>query len=171
MASPPPETHKLLVSHLRECVSGEWSVVAYGDNQGRRRTLVGAFGSGKKRFYSTVGVFEKHLPVPWGSFELAAFGSQTWLPNSLASSLYWLEGRSIDAWPLVCEDVIRHNAASRYRHIAYVPSGHRLEVAPGRSMQWLLGVPLSDKEIGLTNEDAGARAAKIYPDWLVTSDA
>jgi hypothetical protein len=38
-------------------------------------------------------------------------------------------------------------------------------------MQWLLGVPLSDKEIGLTNEDAGARAAKIYPDWLVTSDA
>jgi len=171
MASPPPETYKQLVSHLRERIGGEWSVVAYGDNQERRRTLVGAFGSGKNRFYSTVGVFEKRLPIPQGSFELAAFGNQAWLPNSLASSLYWLEGRNIDAWPLVCEDVVRHNAASRYRHIAYVPSSYKLELAPSQSIQWLLGVPLSDKEIGLTSEEVGARATKIYPNWLAKSDA
>jgi hypothetical protein len=169
--TPPPATHKLLVTHLRDRVGGEFRVVVYRDNNGKQPIPVGTFGAGTSCLHSTIGAFEQRLPVPPGAYELAACGPQPWLPNALASSIYWLKGRSIDEWPLVCEDVVRHNARSRFRHMAYVPSSYAIEVAPGMSVRWLLGVPISDKDIGVSNGDVTMRVAEIYPSWLLRSDA
>jgi hypothetical protein len=168
--TPPPATHKLLVAHLRDRVGGQFKVVAYRDNDGKQPIPVGTFGEGSSCLHSTIGMFDQSLSVPSGAYELAAAGSQTWLPNALASSIYWLKGRRIEAWPLVCEDVIRHNARSRFRHMAYVPSSYALEVEPGLFVRWLLGIPISDEDIGVSNAEVSVRTALVYPAWLVSSD-
>jgi hypothetical protein len=161
----PPVTHKLLAAHLRDRV-GDASVFVYRDNYGKRPVPVGTFGTGKSRLHSTIGIFEQCLPIPSGAYELAAFGSQLWLPNALASSVYWLKGRDTGAWPLVCEDVVGENARSRFRHMAYAPSRYALEVAAGVSVRWLLGVPISDKDVGISHVEVDIRATEIYPPWL-----
>src|SRR5690606_37587013 len=132
--------------------------------------VVGTFGADARRLHSTIGIFEETLPVPPGTYELAAFGSDAWLPNALASSIYWLKGRETEAWPLVCENVVRQNARSRFRHMAYAPSRYAHELAPGVVVRWLLGVPISDKDIGISHVELSMRATKIYPSWLVRSD-
>jgi len=163
----PPVTHKLLAAHLRDRVGGDASVLIYRDNYGKRPIPIGTFGTGKNRLHSTIGIFEQHLPVPPGAYELAAFGPQPWLPNALASSVYWLKGRETDAWPLVCEDVVRQNTRSRFRHMAYAPSSYALEVAAGVFVRWLLGVTISDKDVGISHVEVNTRATEIYPSWLV----
>lgn len=163
----PPATHKLLARHLRDRIEGESRVTVYRDNAGKRPIPIGTFGSGNDRLHSTIGILDQNLPIPPGAYELAAMGSQTWLPQALASSIYWLKGRSIDAWPLICEDVVSDNVRSRYRHMAYIPSSHTLDVGAGVLVRWLLGIPITDQEIGLTQAEVSARAAKIYPPWLM----
>src|SRR5690606_20518774 len=142
----PPATHKRLAGHLRDRVGADASVVVYRDDYGKRPVVVGTFGADARRLHSTIGIFEETLPVPPGTYELAAFGSDAWLPNALASSIYWLKGRETEAWPLVCENVVRQNARSRFRHMAYAPSRYAHELAPGVVVRWLLGVPISDKD-------------------------
>jgi hypothetical protein len=166
----PPVTHKLLAGHLRDRVGGDASVVVYRDNDGKRPIAVGTFGAGAQRLHSTIGIFEQTLPVPSGAYELAAFGPEPWLPNTLASSVYWLKGRDTDAWPLVCEDVVSQNTRSRFRHMAYTPSHYAHELAVGVVVRWLLGVPISDKDIGISRVELNVRATKVYPSWLVHSD-
>ena len=143
----------------------------YRDDQGSRPIPVGTFAAGRSQFHSTIGIFEHSLPIPSGAYELAAIGTQSWLPNCLASSLYWLKDRRADSWPLVCEDVVKHNAKGKFRHMAYVPSGYAFEVSPGLLVRWLLGVPISDKDIGLSFSEIRERATAIYPAWLAPSEA
>jgi hypothetical protein len=167
----PPPSHKLLAAHLKERFDGEASVALYRDNQGSRPVPIGTFGSGKHCFHSTIGVFQEPLSLPNGPYELSALGSQTWLANALATSLYWIRERSSDSWPLVCEDAVRQNARSTFRHMAFLPSAHAFEVTPGVLVRWLLGVALTDKEIALPAAEVHARVAKKYPAWLVGGDA
>jgi hypothetical protein len=167
----PPPTHKLLATHLRDQFGGNASVAVFRDEQGKRPIPVGSFAKEGTCFHSTIGLFEQALPVPSGPFEMAAIGTQPWLPNCLASSLYWLKNRDIEAWPLVCEDVVKHNVRSKFRHMAYVPSSYRFEVSSGVFVRWLLGMPIEDKEISLSFTELQVRAAKMYPPWLVPSDA
>jgi hypothetical protein len=164
--TPPPPTHKLLAAHLRERIGGEFKAIAYRDNDGKQPIPIGTFGAGSTCLHSTIGIFDQNLPVPMGAYELAAVGSQAWLPNALASSIYWLKGRKVEAWPLVCEDVVRHNAKNQFRHMAYVPSAYTFEVAHGVLVRWLLGVPVTDKDIGVSDAEVRARAAAVYPSWL-----
>ncbi len=138
----------------------------FRDNNGHDPIAIGEFGSGKKRFYSTIGASDLQLGLPAGHYEFAACGALKWLPNTLASSIYWMNDRSFSEWPLVCEDVVKHNARSTYRHMAYTPSVYKLTVSTRQEIQWLLGVPISDKEIGLSLEEVSAKARSTYPEWL-----
>ena len=67
------------------------------------------------------------LQLPTGNFELAAYGTNKWLPNAVVSSIYWLRERACSDWPLICEDVVKDNAKSSYRYMAYVPSPFTLQ--------------------------------------------
>ncbi|WP_444908040.1 hypothetical protein [Microbulbifer sp. SSSA008] len=159
----PPSHHRELAIFLKEIVGGTPTVTAYRDNSGSRPIPIGHFG---EVFFSTIGAFEMGLSLPAGNFEFTAVGSEQWLPNSLASSIYWLAERSSDEWPLVCEDVIRINGKSAYRHMAYVPSPFDLKLSNGQSVKWLLGVPITDKEISISEKSVMNKAKEIYPDWL-----
>lgn len=162
----PPKHHKELAKFLHVKLGGDAKITIFRDNDDGHPIPVGEFGSGKKRLYSTIGAFELNLRLPEGNFEFAACSEFSWLPNVLASSIYWMDKRSFDAWPLICEDVVKHNTRSIYRHIAYVPSVYALTVSTKQKIQWLLGVPISDKEIGLSFEEVWAKARSVYPEWL-----
>jgi hypothetical protein len=162
----PPVHHKEVARFLKEATSGDAKVTVFRDNNNASPIPVGAFGSGKKRLYSTIGAFDMHLDLPPGDFEFAACGDLGWLPSALASSIYWLKTRACGEWPLICEDAVKHNAKSTYRHMAYAPSSFSLEISAGKNIQWLLGVPIRDNEIGLSSRDVMERAQEIYPEWL-----
>lgn len=164
----PAEHHKEMVSHLRTRAAGHFSAAVYRDDHGHRPVMVAEFGPERSRLYSTVGVCDRRLALPSGRYEFAACGQASWLPNALVSSVYWLSERSVENWPLVCEDVVRHNARSPYRHMAYVPSRARVEVSGGAPIALLLGVPIKDKEITLTLEDATERTMALFPSWLTS---
>lgn len=164
----PAAHHKELVSHLRTRATGHFSAAAYRDEYGRRPVLVAQFGPERSRLYTTVGVCDRRLDLPSGRYELAACGQPRWLPNALVSSVYWLNERSTDDWPLVCEDVVRHNARSPYRHMAFVPSGTHVAVSHGSPVTMLLGVPVTDNEIGLSFEHASEKVAAAFPPWLLS---
>ncbi|MBK6907587.1 MAG: hypothetical protein IPH08_11120 [Rhodocyclaceae bacterium] len=106
----PPEHHKAIVHHLRDRFSSRGKVFAYRDNNGKLPMLIAEFDCEAGRFYSTIGICDRKLPIPSGVHELAAIGKPPWLPNAVASSIYYLRGRSFDEWPLVCEDVVKSNA-------------------------------------------------------------
>jgi len=161
-----PEDHKQIFKYLLKSFGEPAKVIVYRDNQGKRPIDIGEFGSGK-RFYSTIGICEKPLKLPSGHFEFAAIGKTSWLPNALASSIYWLRDRSVRQWPVVCEDVIRHNVKSRYRHMAYVSSSIAYELPSGLKLRWLLGVPITDTEISLEAGEVTEKAQKLYPKWLL----
>jgi hypothetical protein len=97
-----PKHHKEVATYLRDIFGGSAKVTAFRDNQGERPIPIGEFGSGKVRFYSTIGAFDMGLRLPDGSFELAAIGELAWLPNAVASSIYWLSERIGSEWPLIC---------------------------------------------------------------------
>lgn len=159
----PPKHHKELASFLRDNFSGDCSVVAYRDNNGNRPIPIGKFG---EDFYSSIGAFDMGLCLPAGNYEFATCGRNKWLPNSLASSIYWLSERNCNGWPLVCEEVVRDNARSAYRHMAYVPSPFGLTLSTGQIVKWLMGIPVTDIDINISEHAALERAKKLYPEWL-----
>lgn len=164
----PPDHHKELAKFLKERSRGDSTVTVYRDNSGNRPVPIGQFGT---EFYSTIGAMDMQLHLPCANVEFAAYGKSDWLPNALASSIYWLKGRECDEWPLVCEDVVKDNAKSNYRHMAYVPSPFRLELSTGQEVKWLLGIPINDSEIGIQKEDVLERASQKYPAWLMRETA
>lgn len=161
----PPEHHKEVARFLRERNPGGATVTAYRDSSGRCPVPIGRFGGPKRLFFSTIGAFDKPKAIPVGEYEFAACGSLPWLPNAVASSIYWLKGREYTEWPLVCEDVVRDNARSTYRHMAYMPSPFRLSLSTGQQIQWLLGAPITDREICLSLDEVKAKVQGIYPEW------
>jgi hypothetical protein len=167
----PPSHHKEIAKYLKEKIEGDSKVFVYRDNNDSNPIPVGEFGSGKSRFYSTIGMCDLGLNLPAGDYEFAACGKLDWLPNSLASSIYWLKERAISEWPMYCEDVVKHNAKSTYRHMAYIPSTHSLEVSSGQNIQWLLGVPITDKELDLPAVELITKAKACYPGWLFNESA
>jgi hypothetical protein len=164
----PPSHHKELANFLKENTEGNPAVSAYRDNNGLRPIPIGQFGGD---FYSTIGAFDMGLSLPAGNFEFAASGSNEWLPNSLASSIYWLTEHGCDEWPLICEDVVQDNARSTYRHMAYVPSPFALELSTGQVVKWLLGVPVTDNEVGSSEQELMAKAQQLFPKWLFRASA
>jgi hypothetical protein len=167
MSSSVPKHHKEVAAFLLERRGGEGSVIAYRDNSGKRPIAIGSYGSTKALLHSTIGACDLKLKLPAGHYEFAAFGRHEWLPNALASSIYWLRDREVSEWPLVCEDVVRHNVKSPYRHMAYAPSTRSLELSNGKCVQWLLGVPITDTEISITLDEALERITWAYPGWLL----
>lgn len=166
MTKPIPEHHKEIADYLRSKVGGDPIVTAYRDRNSKRPLPIGQFGLSRARFYSTIGALDLGLKLPAGDFEFAACGTLDWLPNVVASSVYWLEERACTDWPLVCEDVVRDNAKSRYRHMAYVPSSHSLALSTGQRLRWLLGIPLSDNQIAIPLAEVREKARTAFPDWL-----
>ena len=110
------------------------------------------------------------LQLPTGNFELAASGTNKWLPNAVVSSIYWLRERVCSEWPLICEDVVKDNAKSSYRHMAYVPSPFSLKLSKGQLVKWLVGVPVSDNDIDISEREVLEIARKKYPAWLFIAD-
>jgi hypothetical protein len=163
---PPPDHHKEVARQLRQLMPGEANVSAYRDEYGRRPIPIGRFKSTRGLFYSTIGAFDNPKDLPAGDFEFAAAGRLAWLPNAIASSIYWLKERKVADWPLICEDAVRHNVRSPYRHMAYIPSAFRLVLSTGQQVQWLLGVPIKDKEIGVDIGDVMEKAKREHPSWL-----
>lgn len=159
----PKETHKEIAKKLLERIGGEPKVVMFGDASGGNRVAVGEYGKKNCRVYSTIGLFEKKFGIPSGSFEFALAGPQDWLPLTVVTTLIWLKGRTIKEWPLVCEDVIRPNAKSTYRHIAYIPSDFTFTVSSGKKVRWLIGVPVTDKDISITENEVKNRCKKVFP--------
>lgn len=164
--APPPEHHKEIARYLAGTFDTKPKVLVYRDDWGNRPLPIGEFGLATNRFYSTIGICDSALRIPKGRFELAAIGEAKWLPNALATSLYWLNDRTVDAWPMVCEDSVKQNARSTYRHMAFVPSRYELSLSVGAPVSWLLGVPLRDSEIGIDFENLWQKALAIYPKWL-----
>ena len=163
--------HKEFVSHIRALAPGHFSAANYRDDYGKRPVMIGEFGPASNRLYSTIGVCDQSLRIPHGRFELATIGKLPWLPNALVSSIYWLADRTVDAWPMFCEDVVRCNSKSTYRHMAYLPSGHAYQASSGAPIAWLLGFPISDADIVISLIEASERVTAIFPAWLVKSDA
>lgn len=161
-----PSHHKEIVKHLRDCAPSHFRAVNYGNNSEQLKIIVAEFGNVASPLFSTIGLCDKSLPIPAHRVELAAYGKNSWLPNALASSVFWLEGRNVESWPMVCEDVIKDNTKSTYRHMAYVPSNHFFAVSDGAPVTWLLGFPIKDAEIGLQLPEAQERAMSIFPQWL-----
>lgn len=161
-----PNHHKEIVKYLRELAPGHFRAINYGDNSGKRTVMVAEFGKEVSPLLTTVGLCDESMPIPAKRVELAAIGKHPWLPNAVASSVFWLHGRNIESWPLVCEDVVKDNVKSTYRHMAYVPSNHYCAVSKGDPISWLLGFPITDKDIGLQLSEALERAKSIYPQWL-----
>jgi hypothetical protein len=147
-----PEHHKQIANHLKSIFNGSPEVSAYRDNNGRRPIPIGSFGNEKEKFFSAIGMCDEKFGLPKGRFEFSTFGSLKWLPNALTTSIYWLRGREFDAWPLVCEDVVKQNARSTYRHMLYVPSRMVLKLLNDLEIQWLIGIPIRDSEISLNLE-------------------
>jgi len=162
----PPEHHKEIASFLKSKIGGEAKVTAFRNNNGTNPIPIGEFGSSRKKFFSTIGAFDMHLKLPSGNFEFASYGDLEWLPNVLASSIYWLKERSCREWPLVCEDVVKQNAKSTYRHMAFMPSSFSLKVSTDQEIRWLLGVPIADREISISASEVYKKVHHIYPDWL-----
>lgn len=166
----PPSHHKELANFLRETIKGDPSVSVYRDNNDSRPIPIGQFG---KEFFSTIGAFDMELQLPQGNYEFAAIGKNQWLPNAVASSIYWLNERECNDWPLVCEDTVKDNAKSTFRHMAYVPSPFSLKLSNGQIIQWLLGVPVTDNDIGITEQAVLESATKIsrvaVQCWRLTS--
>ena len=167
----PPEHHKEIARFLKQKINGETRVTTYGGNNDLNPIPVGMFGSGKKKLFSSIGAFDMQLKLPTGNYELTSYGELSWLPNVIASSIYWLKERSFTEWPVVCEDVVKHNAKSTYRHMAYIPSVFSLIVSTGQEIRWLLGVPITDNEICISASEALEKAKSIYPDWLFNENA
>ncbi|MEM9283753.1 MAG: hypothetical protein AAGA96_18175 [Verrucomicrobiota bacterium] len=166
---PPPEQHKEVAKYLKGQIGGDVAVSAFRDSNGNRPIPIGQFGSGSDVFYSTIGAFDSPKSLPAGDFEFAAIGSLSWLPDAIASSIYWLSERSCEAWPLVCEDVVRDNVRSNYRHMAFMPSPATFDLSDGRSIRWLLGVPVTDRQIGIEENEVFREAQSHYPAWLFTT--
>lgn len=164
----PPNHHKEIAKFLAEQIDGQPSVHEYRDDNGNRPLPVGCFGG---RFYSTIGSCDTPQNIPPGCFEFAAFGKNQWLPNAIVSSIYWLKGRAIPEWPLVCEDAVKQNVKSKYRHMAFVPSPLKLPLSTGQSIQWLLGVPITDSEVGASKETIEQKVKDLYPGWLFNESA
>lgn len=167
----PPAHHKEVARFLREVMPGEFNVTAYRGNYGKLPIAIGQFQAAGGQFFSTIGALDEPKVIPAGDYEFAAFGTLEWLPNSVASSIYWLKGREVAEWPLVCEDVVCDNASSSYRHVAYVPSTARLSLSTGQQVQWLLGVPITDKDICIAVESVTERAKAKYPEWVFKETA
>jgi hypothetical protein len=161
-----PAHHKEIARHLQERFAGRPEICVYRDDDGKRPVPIAQCGGKDERFYSMIGVYDTALGIPSGQFELAALGKLPWLPNALVSSVYWLRDRQMTEWPLVCEDVIRSNHKSKYRHMAYIPSKYSFLVSSGAHIQWLLGVPITDWEIGLDMVTAQSKIDAVYPEWL-----
>lgn len=168
---PVPNHHKEIVRHLQERFSGSAQVFVYRDDNGKRPVPIAQYGDGSDRFYSTIGICDAALQIPLGRFEFAALGKLSWLPNALASSVYWLKDRRLAEWPLVCEDVVKTNVRSTYRHMAYVPSEHSFLVSSAGAVRWLLGVPIKDSEIGLDVDTVISKINAVYPKWLNDDNA
>ena len=162
----PKETHKEIARKLLECIGGKPKVVIYDDASSGNRVAIGEYGKKNCRVYSTIGLFEKKFSIPSGSFEFALAGPQEWLPLTVVTTLMWLKGRAIKEWPLVCEDVIRPNAKSTYRHIAYIPSDFTFTVSSGKKVRWLAGVPVTDNDISISAEELKKRCRKVFPDFF-----
>jgi len=165
-----PKHHKEIANFLKNKIGGDAKVVAYRDNNNANPVPVGLFGSGKHRFISTIGALDRQLDLPTGHFEFASYGGYDWLPNVVASSIYWLKDRTISEWPLVCEDVVKDNTKSTYRHMAYVPSVFSLLLSTEQEVKWLLGVPITDSDITISASELYERAHHIYPEWLFHAD-
>lgn len=164
----PKESHKEIALHLKEHFDGEPNVSAYRDQNGHNPVPIGTFGKKSNPFYSTIGAFEVIKDIPPGNFEFAATGKLQWLPHALASCIYWLKGRKCENWPLICEDVIKSNAKSTYRHLGFVPSKYAFVLQTGERIQWLLGVPITDKEILISSEEIYARVKDTFPEWILS---
>lgn len=162
----PPEHHKEIAQFLKKKFDGSAKISAFRDNNNLNPIPVGEFSSGKNKLFSTIGAFDMHLKLPISDIELASYGELTWLPNAIASSIYWLRDREFNELPIVCEDVVKHNAKSTYRHMAYMPSAFSLKISTGQKIFWLLGVPIADKEISLSSEEVINKVHAIYPEWL-----
>jgi hypothetical protein len=172
VVSPPSATpavaphHRELAQYLRDRFDGHATVSAYRDNQDLRPVPIGTFGAGPARFYSTIGMADRTFATGTGH-ELATFGIHDWLPNALASAVYWLEDRGTGRLPLVCEDVVRQNARSRYRHLGFVRSTFVYAAPSGPRSSWLLGIPIADSRINVTEDELLGEARQIYPTWLL----
>jgi hypothetical protein len=167
----PPIHHKELVQFLKGKCEGAVSVHLYWDEYETRSIPIAAIESSKETLYSTLGVCDKKLAAPTGHYEFASIGNLPWLPNVLASSLFWFEERSCEDWPLICEDVVKLNARSTYRHMMFVPSEYAFVSSAGFSIRWLLGIPVKDSELQFSAIEAYSRAKESYPEWLFNSHA
>lgn len=167
----PPEHHREVAGFLKSKIEGEAKVTAYRDNNEANPIPIGEFGSSINKLFSTIGAFDMHLKLPPGNYEFASYGNLEWLPNVLASSIFWLKERSFGEWPLICEDVVKHNTKSTYRHMAYIPSVFKLNVSTSQEIQWLLGVPITDKEISISASKILEKAKSVYPEWLFHENA
>jgi hypothetical protein len=170
-APPVSQHHRELAQFLRDRFDGHATVSAYRDDQDLRPVPIGTFGPGPARFYSTIGMCDRTFAVGSG-YELALCGVHDWLPNALASSVYWLEDRGTDRRPILCEDVVQRNARSAYRHVGFVRAPFVYEAPSGARIRWLLGVPVEGSLAGVTDAGLLAEARKAYPSWLLpdTSD-
>ena len=157
--------HREIARFLLDKLGPPGTVSIYRTNEGTIPVPVGEFGPKRRRFCSTLGMCDRKMKLPEGNLEFAAVGTPSWVPNALASSIYWLRGRSCEEWPLVCEDVVRHNVESTYRHFAYLPSPFQLQTSAG-AVRWLVGVPITDSDIASGTEILRGRILESYPDWL-----
>lgn len=164
----PPNHHKEIARFLAEKNKGCPSIHEYRDDNGNRPLLVGCFGGS---FFSSIGECDAKHSIPPGCFEFAAFGKSNWLPNAVVTSIYWLRDRTFSDWPLICEDAVRKNAKNNYRHMAFVPSAFKLTLSTGQTVQWLLGVPVTDSEISANKEVIEQKAKEIFPEWLFNESA
>lgn len=162
-----PDHHKKIAKHLLERFGEPADIHMYRDNQGKRPIPVGAFGAKKSKFYSTIGVSDEALAFPDGQFEFATIGEPKWLPNALTTSVYWVRERKPGKWPLICEDVVKQNIKSTYRHMIYIPSPNPLNIDSDRKVNWLLGLPIFDSQLQMTMEEAVSMVGEKFPNWLV----
>lgn len=159
--------HRELAGYLRDRFDGHATISAFRDGNDQRPVPIGTFGEGPAHFYSTVGMCDRAFSHGSG-YEYAALGAHDWLPNALASAVYWLEDRGSNRRPIVCEDVVRRNAHGTYRHLGFVLSPFAYDAPSGPSIRFLLGVPLEASALGVTDEELLEQARKTYPFWLVT---
>jgi hypothetical protein len=161
-----PDHHKELAQFLKDKFEGIVSVRSYRDEYNKRSVPIASYELKNTTFYSTLGICDKKLYIPKGHYEFALTGKLSWLPNVLSSSIFWMDGRSFENWPLVCEDVVMLNVRSTYRHVLFVPSVYSFVSSAGFSINWLLGIPIKDSELNMGLAEANKRATKNYPDWL-----
>jgi hypothetical protein len=166
----PPAHHIEIAKFLASKTTEKPKVIMFRDNQGERPIPIGYYGKGKKQLYSTIGAFDSPKQIPEGNFEFCAFGDLDWLPNAIVTSIYWLANRSCDEWPLICEDAVKQNVRSTYRHMAFVPSDFSIKVSTDQKIQWLLGIPITDYDITIGYEECLERVKSKYPNWFFNKD-